>query len=195
MTTRLSQLRSGGGEGVELEDEVLVFGEVSLTESELSVLKLGPGFMVVSSLDKETMRIESAVTTTNIRWSKMKDGTDDMTAKESEEHELENEETEEQKTLAEMIELEARDVLDDSGTILDMRRKRVTDMKCNRRVMMPAPGKPILEAEYSLRVSMWQREYEKYMTEECDDKGMQKQMNLTKDQAIGLKTLKKGRKA
>ena len=88
-----------------------------------------------------------------------------------------------------MIELEARDVLNDSGTILDMRRKRATDMKSNRRVMMPAPGKPILEAEYNLRVSMWQREYEKYMTEECDDKGVQKQLNLTRSQAMVLKTL------
>ena len=87
MTARLSQLRNGGGEGVELDDEVLTFGDVNLTENELSVLKLGPGLMVVSSLDKESMRIESAVTTTKIRWSKMKDGTGDMTAKESENYE------------------------------------------------------------------------------------------------------------
>ena len=36
-----------------LEDDVKLFGDVVLTKDELELLKLGPGFMVVSNLDEQ----------------------------------------------------------------------------------------------------------------------------------------------
>ena len=171
---------SGGG-------EILTYGDVNLTEDEINLLRLGPGFMVVKPLVDQDMRIESTVALTKIRWDKMKSGSEELTGKQLEEEE--NEKSEDEVRLQDAIQAEARDVLNDSGSKLDMRRRRATDMNGNRKVYMPGPSKPIVEAEYSMRSSVWQKEFLAYKSENCDPTGKQKTTNLNRSQEIGLKSL------
>ena len=45
-------------------NEVVMVGDVRLTEDEVSLLNLGPGFMIVKPLDCEEMEVEAVVTMT-----------------------------------------------------------------------------------------------------------------------------------
>ena len=63
--------------------------------------------------------------------------------------------TEEEESLAEALDAEARDVLNLEGTELDMGRRRPTDMHNNRHVKMPPPGPAAVEAERNTRVGVW----------------------------------------
>ena len=56
-------------------------------------------------------------------------------------------------------------------------------------VIMPGPGKPQVEAEYSTRQGVWEREFTKYMDNNCNKDGSQKSSNLSRSQSLGLKTL------
>ena len=61
------------------DTEVIVYGSVELSQNERELLNLGPGFMVVSRLSEEELRVESSVTMTKIRWSRRKMGIEDLT--------------------------------------------------------------------------------------------------------------------
>ena len=170
-------------------DEVVVWGDIELTDSELDLLSLGPGFMVVENLDKQEMKIESNVTLTKIRWGRRKLGTDEMTGRQ-EDVELEDVD-EEKTTLADLLETEARDVLGPDNMSVDMRRKRATDMRGNRRVMMPGTAPACVEAEYNTRTDVWEKAFGTYMDNNCDKTGQQNVTNLSKNQLLGLKTIQK----
>ena len=72
---------------------------------------------------------------------------------------------------------------------VDMRRKRATDMRGNRNVFMPGPSKPQVEAEQSTRIGVWEKEFWKFMQNECREDGSQKTNNLSRSQSLGLKSL------
>ena len=119
-------------------------------ENELDLLRLGPGYMVVSKLDNEEMKVESSVTMTKIRWSRHKMGVDNWT-----EEQAKNEyvaPTVEEEALEDALESEARDVMSTDGSSICMERLRPTDMRNNREVRMPGPAPPIVEAQYSKKV-------------------------------------------
>ena len=139
-----------GGDAVDDQKddtEVVVCDGIVLSEPEMDLLSLGPGFMVVDALNMEEIRIESNATMMKIRWGRRKQGTEDMTGRQEDE-EL-RDLSEEDLDLAEALEIEARDVLSQDHKSLDMRNKRATDMRGNRRVMMPGPGPPVVEAEFN----------------------------------------------
>ena len=169
--------------------DMVVWGKVSITDDERSLLSLGPGYMVTAALDKEEMLVEQNVTMTKIRWSKMKTGTEGLTARQ-EEAELDDY-TEEQMTLADALERESRDMLDKHEETLDMRKKRATDMHGNRRVIMPAPESARAEAEHSTRMMVWNKDVSDYRDQNCKEDGTQNNCNLSRSQALGLKTLTK----
>ena len=174
---------------VKNEEEVMTFGNVELSENERDLLSLGPGFMVVTPLDDQEMKVEADVTLTKIRWSRRKQGTDEMTsAQEKSEHVPE---TVEEQLISEALEAEMRDVLSNDGKDLCMGRARPTDMRTNREVMMPGPSKAMVEAEYNTRVGVWEKAYHKYKSNHCKTDGTQLRGNLTVSQQIGLKTLAK----
>ena len=188
-TDRLSSLGVGDGmdPGKDDPDEVIVCGDIILTEDERSVLSLGPKFMVVSKLIREDMLIEENATMTKVRWHRRKDGVEGLTGRQED---LEAAETSEEETMArEKDEAEMRDVLSTDGCHLDMRRKRATDMRGNRSVMMPGPEKPIVEAEHSTRMDVWDKTFAKYMAAHCKESGEQVESNLSRGQALGLKSL------
>ena len=196
LTKRMSRnnLEGRPNEVIRKTDEVKIFGNVNLTEDEMELLKLGPGYMVVAQLTEEEMRTESTVSMTKMRWDKLKKGQEDMTGKdiEKEENEMTEEELLEQMNLAEALDRETRDVLDENGTRMNMGRRRATDMKGNRKVIMPPPSRPIVEAEHHMRAATWQKEFDKYRGKHCDKLGNQVESNLTRQQRLGLKSL--GRK-
>ena len=165
----------------------LVFGNVVLTSQEKDLLSLGPGFMVMGSLSQQEMDVESAVTMTKVRWSRRKKGVETLTEKQAgNEYEPLSEE---QETLAETLETEARDVLGPNGEEIDMRRKRPTDMQNNREVKMPGPAPAQVEAEYNARVGVWSNTFKKFKNINCREDGTQNKTNLTLNQVLGLRTL------
>ena len=162
-------------------DEVKIYGDVNLSEEELDLLGLGPGYMVVAKATEEDMRTEANVALTKMRWQKMKEGREDMTNRQAEEEDnlITEEDLEEENMLADELDKEVRDVLSENREYLDMRKRRATDMKINRKVMMPAPCKPLVEAEYNLRGDTWQRQLARFRQEECNEEGVQRKTNLT----------------
>ena len=64
---------------VEEVNEVVVLGNVSLTEDKVNLLNLGPKFMVVSKLSSQEMTVESVATMTKIRWGRRSKGQEDLT--------------------------------------------------------------------------------------------------------------------
>ena len=96
------------------ENEVVTFGEVTLTDDERSLLNLGPGYMVLSDLDPEEMQVEATVTLTKIKWSRRSRGVDNMTDKAiaKEEEDVGLDKMLEQERLDELLNEEARDLID-----------------------------------------------------------------------------------
>ena len=171
----------------EEESDVVVWGDVNITQDERDLLSLGPGYMVVSKLDKEEMFVEENATMTKIRWAKRKMGAEGMTAK----HEKEELDpmTEEETTLMEALDRELRDVLSELGDKLDFRKKRATDMRGNTSVFMPWPKRPLVEAENSTRMQVWDKAFRDFANENCDKEGKQNTSNLSRNQKLSLKTL------
>ena len=97
--------------------------------------------------------------------------------------------TEEEVTLAKALKAELRDVMGESGKTIDMGRKRPMDQKNNHKVRMPGPAPPKIEAEFSTRLSVWQKAFMSYRDKHCDEEGVQSMSNLSPNQMVGLKTL------
>ena len=195
LTNRIcsNKLEGKPTQAMEIEDKVLTFGSVELDDNEIELLKLGPGYMVVATPSEEEMRTECTVSLTKMRWDRMGKGDEGLTSKEIEAEmatksveEIENEEA-----VEEEINREARDVLDEKGETLDMRKLRATDMEGNRRVIMPPPAKPIIEAEYNTRNMLWLKEFNNFRQKFCDEEGNQTTSNLSLGQTLGLKSLSK----
>ena len=155
-----------------------------MTKEEIDLLRLVPGFMAVAPMEEKDMRIEATVSLTKMRWARMKEGQENLTGKQLDEEDgmKTDEELEKERTLAEELDKE-------DGRNLDMRKLRATDMQGNRRVMMPPPGKPLVEAEYNMRGAVWKKEFDEYRAKYCDETGNPKERNLSRSQSIGLKSL------
>ena len=179
-------------EGNVPENEVVVSDGCNLTDDKLSLLNLGPGFMVASTLDPEEMEVESVVTLTKIRWGRRSKGQETMTNEEIAKEEMENPENEYQESLTEAMEIAARDVIEEEKISVNMRKKRATDMRNNRNVFMPGPGPAKVESSHTVRMGVWTETFNDYRRRHCDDKGAPLKKNLTIGQQITLKSL--GRK-
>ena len=138
------------------ETEVMVYGDVDLSDEERDLLDKGPDFMVVGRLDEKEMRKETAVTLTKMRWSWRSKGQEGLTATERAQAEQETEEETEER---DRLEAQQRDVIDDDGRAVDLRRLRATDMRNNRHVQMPGPSTVLVEAENNVRTGLWMREF------------------------------------
>ena len=170
------------------KDEVVVFGNVTLSDNERQLLNLGPDFMVIGRLDMQEMRKETAVTMTKIRWGRRSSGQEGMTQSQ---RSAEDQETEEEEMERQRIESQARDIINDEGDSVDMRRLRATDMKNNRHVMMPGPSGVVVEAENKVREDIWVGEYRKYMDEFCNVEGEQIHSNIPVSLRLALKGLQR----
>ena len=175
----------------EIQDEVLLVGDVKLSDDEVALLNLGPGYMMTKTLDVVEMEVEAVVTLTKIRWGRRSKGMEDMTDKEISEFEAENPTNEEEEDLADMIETTARDVVEEESKAVNMSKKRATDMKNNRHVHMPGPASPKIEASHNTRMGVWLSEFGKFKARNCNEAGEQKLTNLSNSQQLALKSLGK----
>ena len=88
-----------------------------------------------------------------------------------------------------MITAEARDTLSNDGKGVCMGRARATDMNNNREVFMPGPAPSSVEAGLNTRMDIWQKTFGIFRKKNCDNKGEQRNVNLTPAQQITMKTL------
>ena len=68
---------------------------------------------------------------------------------------------------------------------------RVTDTKFNRRTILPGNRNKNIEAQENLRKENAMKTFQEYNYEYCNDKGKALQKNITKNQELRIKTLKK----
>ena len=81
-----------------------------------------------------------------------------------------------------------RKVVDTDRKVVNIRHKRCTDMKSNRRIIFPS-GRPTKEETVmSVRLQMWMDLVKKYREEETKD-GVQRSEQLDSSQRLGLKSL------
>ena len=82
-------------------------------------------------------------------------------------------------------------VFDDAKKVLDMRRRRVTDLPQNSKVFLPPPLNPILESGLNIRKQEMMDTFAAFKRDNCDDKGRQLKTSLSEDQRKGLTQIKK----
>ena len=142
-----------------LNDPVIVCresDEILLNDDELCVLRLGPKFCEFSNLDEVNFEIEVEQTILKYKWDTMRDDKDEANGKYSGSTEVmgdpsiiarrvlfeelfTKEELEDMEAEAEdqmnMMEAQLRSTFDLRNGILDMRKRRATDVKMNSRVI------------------------------------------------------------
>ena len=154
----------------------LIYGDINIDEDETAALLLDPKFAVFNSLSEEEFEVEIESCLTKMKWNKMSRSGNCEDEKEREDMELE--------------EAESREVYDSVDKTFNMRKQRVTDLKHNAYVIFPKPQPLEYEALLEIRRQKLAEVFKKYVTENCDEKGRQLS-NLTRQQARGLKKLKK----
>ena len=157
--------------------DVEVIGDVTVDDEEMSVLRLPPEFAVLDKLREEDFMHETEMAMTKIRWEKMKE-------LEEEDNIVEKEEINEEE------EAKKRQIFDPIEKVIDMRKRRVTDMKENSRVILPKPLSAYEEAKIAVRRENFEKVFGDYCQEHCSEKGEQK-TNLTFSQRNGLRKLRK----
>ena len=199
----------------ELSDPVVVCRageEILLSEEELCVLRLGPKFCELDNLDETNFEIEVEQTILKYKWDSMSDDKDDPNGKHSGNAEVMSdpsiiarrvlfealftkEELDDMEAEAEdemnMREAQMRATFDLTSGNLNMRKRRATDVKMNSRVVLPRKMRGF---EEEAKLEMLRQElrgvYNRYMSEKCGPRGMQKS-NLSMREIKGLKSLRK----
>ena len=93
----------------------------------------------------------------------------------------------------EKVELEdamTREVYDPEEKVFNMQKQRVTDLKHNAYVILPPAQEIDYESLLELRRQKQSQIFKDYVRDNCDEKGRQRS-NITKQQARGLKKLRK----
>ena len=171
----------------EVDIDVLVYGDdIILDGEEKEVLKLPPKMAILQRLYEEDFRTDVEVSLAKYRYSK-KEETDTEIA-------TEVEVSEEEKEVFDLIEAEARQTYNPSGNNLDLRKKRVTDLKENSKVHLPKPLPTQQEAFVAIRREKWLDTYREHLKDNCSKEGNQTS-NLSQSQQRGLAKLKKRIKA
>ena len=165
------------GEDVsELKQPVSVYGDVNLDDDEKEALQMDPKFAVLDPLSPEDFEVEIELCITKQKWNKMSQAGNCETEAEREQVELEDAMT--------------REVFDPEEKVFNMQKQRVTDLKHNAYVILPPAQEIDYESLLELRRQKQSQIFRDYVKENCDDKGRQRS-NITKQQARGLKKLRK----
>ena len=154
----------------------LVYGEVSVDDDEKEALNMDPKFAVLNKLSDTDFEVEIELCVTKQKWNRMSDVNNCEDEKEREEMEL--------------ADAMSWEVFDPVEKVFNMQKRRVTDLAHNAYVILP-PAQPIeYESLLELRRLKQSQVFREYREEHCDDQGRQKS-NITRQQAEGLKKLKK----
>ena len=146
------------------EVEVPIVGNVKLDEDELSVLKLPPDFAILDKLTEEEFCLETEMSMTKLRWEKRKQMEDNV------EGEVVTKEVEEEREKNEEEEAKTRQIYNPVEKILDLRKRRVTDMKENSKVYLPKPLPVIEEANIAIRRDKYEQTFKDFVEEKCSKK-------------------------
>ena len=180
--------------------------EFELNEDELSVLRLGPKFCEFTNLDEVEFEVEVEQMILKYKWETMGDEKDEKKGEMMRDdsilarrilfeelytrEELEDLEADEEDE-SNMRDAEMRMTFDLRNGVLDMRKRRATDVKNNSRVILPRKMRGF---EEEARLEMLRQKlrgtFSQYMREKCGPGGLQKS-NLTRGEIKGLKSLKK----
>ena len=178
--------------------------EISLNEDEMSLLRLGPKFCEFTNLDEVDFEIEVEQMILKYKWETMKDAKDEGVCEVDPsilarkilceeiytQEELEDMEAEENEEMC-MRDAKMRMTFDLSNGVVDMRKRRATDVKNNSRVILPNKMRGF---EEEARLEMLRQRlrgvFGQYVREKCGPRGLQKS-NLSSGEIRGLKSLKK----
>ena len=186
--------------GETVVDPVIVEGEneqIVLSENERELLKLGPKFCTFNRLVDEDFETDLEECIMKVKWDMMGDGEEKERGSEEKAFEILlgkkecvkiDEEAQEERDI---IEAEKRSIYDWKTRTLSYSRRRATDVKGNSRVIFPSKARSLEEesALQTLRLEL-STVFRGYAEEHCDKEGKQ-ELNLTKSQRDGLKSLKK----
>ena len=158
---------------------------IELDEDEIAFLKLPPKFSTMEKLKEENILTEIEVCNAKLRMSRKEqlEGLEDS-----------EEITEQEQDKFDEIEAESRQPYDYKNKSLDLRKRRVTDLKENSRVILPRPLSTTEEAFIAVRRENVHNIFKEYSKEMCQEDGEQKS-NLTPAQMRGLKKIRKRIKA
>ena len=160
----------------DLKQPVSVYGDVILDDDEKQALQMDPKFAVLDPLSAEDFEVEIELCITKQKWNRMSKAGNCETEAEREQVELEDAMT--------------REVFDPEEKVFNMQKQRVTDLKHNAYVILPPAQEIDYESLLELRRQKQSQLFRNYVKENCDDKGRQRS-NITKQQAAGLKKLRK----
>ena len=154
----------------------LVYGDVSIDEDEKEALSMDPKFAVLNKLSDDDFEVEVELCVTKQKWNRM-----------SAVNNCEDEKEREEMELADAM---SREVFEPVEKVFNMQKRRVTDLAHNAYIILP-PAQPIeYESLLELRRQKQSEVFRQYREEHCDGQGRQK-ANITRQQAEGLKKLKK----
>ena len=130
-------------------------GDIEIDENENEVLKLTPNYQLLEALTDEEFALDLELCNTKYRWTMMKENK----CEENDANNTGEEEkpTEEEQKVIEKIEAESRQVFNPIEMNFDLRKKRVTDLRENSRVILPKPLPINQEALISLRREMYNK--------------------------------------
>ena len=137
-------------------------------------------------LKEEDFKVELEMCNSKVRWEIRKQDDEKLDEKDEDEIKL----TESEKELQDEIEAESRQPYNPVENKIDLRRRRVTDLKENTRVYLPKPLPINEEAKIQIRRERLEKVYRDFVNENCTDKGEQRS-NLTSAQKRGIASLKK----
>ena len=115
----------------EIEEVNVLFGGIPMDEDGMSVMDLRPEFAMYDTIKKDLIEEEIEVALAKIRWSRMRDGDP------SEVNEDDRNSEEFSKEALELEDAESRQVFDKAQNAVRMQRRKCTDMKNNRRTVLP----------------------------------------------------------
>ena len=177
---RYSQAKifQGGDEEEPVNDSQapIIYGDLRLDKDEIAALLLDPKFATLDSLVIEDFDLEVECTLTKMKWNRMSDTGNCEDEKEREELELED--------------AESREVYDSINKTYNAQKQRVTDLEQNAFVILPKPQPVDYEALLEIRRQKYTETFVEYKENHCDKEGKQRS-NLTKQQASGIRKLKK----
>ena len=99
--------------------------------------------------------------------------------------------TEEEREKFEMVEAVQDEIYCREKKIVDMGNRKVTDVRINKRIMLPDPRPAGEEAVLMVRRERLLQVANEYILEKCDKKGNIKDSNFTEEERRGVRKLNK----
>ena len=93
------------------------------------------------------------------------------------------------------VEARSRMIYDDESNVLDLAKRRVTDIPQNSKVYLPPPLPPGTEAGLAVKKQQLMSTFNTFTASHCDAKGKQISSSLSRTQQVGLASLKARSKA